>query len=1511
MPSANQSVEFRFGLKSAYVNTPIKDLNTLYFCTDTFEIYLGDDSYSKSVGTISQVPINGDAGVGTPGDDGRLYFCTADKQLYMCTTSYEAVPKFTWTPVSNISLATSNSAGLLSPVDKSKLDNIADNATAVSFDPNLTRGTLVGHIVINGERIAMYCDSAASYILPAATSTTLGGVKVGSNITNSDGLISLTKANVVAALGYTPPTKDTTYSSMTGATSSAAGKSGLVPAPGAGKQSTFLKGDGTWDIPLDEKVKMEKTNPSTYTPYYIPFGHIGTNTQSVNDGIRYGTVEGTAESEGYGVIFLGNDIASGTAGNKYGALKLYDTGSTIGTLKTAESLTSVRNWELPDDSGTIALTVDIPNNFGKFIVGSTTISADTKSDSLTILGSNVTLTPDATNDKLTIGITKDNVIAALGYTPTGTDTTYSKATSSTLGLVKIGYTESGKNYPVELNTDGQMFVNVPWTDTNTKVTIAAVAPTTATAYYPTLYTSTSGTVSLKSSDDFNVVTLEGTADALGYTNLRLGNNIGEKTAGNKYGQLTLYSQSTGYSIIKAADTTGTIAHTLPATAGILLNTGTTSFTQTLTSGTKIGSIKINGNSTDIYAPTNTDTHYTTHLKVGASATATANAAATNGNVYLNVMDNTAVRDSHNIVGTGATTVVSDANGKITINSTNTTYSNFVKSGTGAKAGLVPAPSTTEGTTKYLREDGTWQVPPNTNTDTKATQTNTTTSADYRVILSTNANDTTETNTLRKSGNFIANPSTGEFYAKGYRRTAIIADTEANAFDLNTLTLSSGSPQIARYICKLVGHTNYVTNLPVADQPFILDVELIRFAKSTDYVTKQTFVSVGTKNNEYVRYCTSGTWSEWTKRVFTDTDTTPTIQQNATTNSNTNFYPVFVDSNNTSNADEQLYTAPAFRIQRTYGTSDSIGKDQLILGSSTSKGMISFYNGTYSVGFSPANLTNHRTIALPDKAGTLALTSDIVDTKVAISDVAATYDVYYPIMHTSTSSTGTATRAASDFNYATKDGSTTEVGYSLLQLGNETPSGTAKNKYGALRIYSQKAYHGTLKSVAELTADRHWSLPNKDGTIALTSDIPTIPTSLKNPNALTIQGNGTTLTNGVYDGSAAKTVNITPASIGAAAASHGTHVTYATTAPLVAGTASAGDDNTVARGDHVHPAQTTVSGNAGSATKLATARTIDGVDFNGTAAIVHYGTCSTAAGTAAKTVACTGYKLVTGSTIRVKFTVTNTVDNPTLNVNSTGAKAIMYRGSAISKGYLAANRVYEFVYDGTDYELVGDINTDTNTKVKMTETNPTEGITYNVPFVTGAGTLEQCVNNGLRYYTYVETADKVGQAMMVIGNGQDTGSGNKKYGKVRIYGRVDNGYGDIQTVDDFDSKALFWRLPNKTITFAGTMSVTSGTLSSTVTGGSSSVNIALTRNYFRIRCSTGYSISAAVRQSNSSPYLSEILPSNTNITTNDIAIYSAHTQTTSSGTFYFKNASKTLTITLRTCDSIMYTVEQFD
>lgn len=77
-------------------------------------------------------------------------------------------------------------------------------------------------------------------------------------------------------------------------------------------------------------------------------------------------------------------------------------------------------------------------------------------------------------------------------------------------------------------------------------------------------------------------------------------------------------------------------------------------------------------------------------------------------------------------GTTKGTFTTNQSGNTTIELTdnNTTYSNFVKSGSGAKAGLVPAPPTTAGTTKYLREDGTWTVPPNDNTKNTAGATNT-------------------------------------------------------------------------------------------------------------------------------------------------------------------------------------------------------------------------------------------------------------------------------------------------------------------------------------------------------------------------------------------------------------------------------------------------------------------------------------------------------------------------------------------------------------------------------------------------------------------------------------------------------------------------------------------------------------------------------------------------------------------------------------------------------------------
>lgn len=85
--------------------------------------------------------------------------------------------------------------------------------------------------------------------------------------------------------------------------------------------------------------------------------------------------------------------------------------------------------------------------------------------------------------------------------------------------------------------------------------------------------------------------------------------------------------------------------------------------------------------------------------------------------------------------------------------------------------------------------------------------------------------------------------------------------------------------------------------------------------------------------------------------------------------------------------------------------------------------------------------------------------------------------------------------------------------------------------------------------------------------------------------------------------------------------------------------------------------------------------------------LRYGTCGTAANTAAKVGTLSGFVRETGATVYIKFTYANTAATPTLNVNSTGAAAIRY-SSAIAGNSTTnpisweANSVVGFTFDGT-------------------------------------------------------------------------------------------------------------------------------------------------------------------------------------------------------------------------------------
>ena len=102
-------------------------------------------------------------------------------------------------------------------------------------------------------------------------------------------------------------------------------------------------------------------------------------------------------------------------------------------------------------------------------------------------------------------------------------------------------------------------------------------------------------------------------------------------------------------------------------------------------------------------------------------------------------------------------------------------------------------------------------------------------------------------------------------------------------------------------------------------------------------------------------------------------------------------------------------------------------------------------------------------------------------------------------------------------------------------------------------------------------------------------------------------------------------------------------------------------------------------------------TIDGVWLKGN--IIHYSNCNTTGSTYTKSVTCPGFNLTTGAKITVKFTNDDTSTSPIeLSVyNGTQwltATTIKYKGNNIEHSLIKANSVYDFIYDGNYFQLIG-------------------------------------------------------------------------------------------------------------------------------------------------------------------------------------------------------------------------------
>lgn len=280
-----------------------------------------------------------------------------------------------------------------------------------------------------------------------------------------------------------------------------------------------------------------------------------------------------------------------------------------------------------------------------------------------------------------------------------TDTTYSKATDSSLGLVQVGYTTSGKNYAVTLDTSGNAYVNVPWMDSvanNPTITITQNGTSKGSF---TLNQTSAETIDL--TDTTYSVFEAATSSVAGSTGLVPAPAAGKQTSFLRGdGTWVIPSQPTvnnpTITIKQDGATKGTFTLNQSGDATIELTDANTTYAQA--TSTVLGLVKIGYAENGRNYPIKLDSLGKMFVNVPWTDTTYSVATVSEDGLMPKIPSSSA----QYLNGMGQWSTPPD-----------TKYTNFVGSGSEAKSGLVPSPGTTAGTTKYLREDGTWSVPPDT------------------------------------------------------------------------------------------------------------------------------------------------------------------------------------------------------------------------------------------------------------------------------------------------------------------------------------------------------------------------------------------------------------------------------------------------------------------------------------------------------------------------------------------------------------------------------------------------------------------------------------------------------------------------------------------------------------------------------------------------------------------------------------------------------------------------------
>ena len=304
------------------------------------------------------------------------------------------------------------------------------------------------------------------------TSRTLTIGNSGKSV-NGSGNVSWSLSEIGAA------TSTHSHNAFGGATSSAAGSAGFVPAPAAGNQSKYLRGDGTWDTPPNTVY----THPTSPGNKHIPSG--GSSGQILRwsaDGTAvWGNDNNTTYSAGTGLSLSGttfnlDQATSSERGgirigfpkneeNKNYPVALNENGQAYVNVPwkdTTYSLSGLGGVGTVNASGSNGLTLSASKS------GTTvTVSGSVNLRNSTAASNSSTYTAGGSSKFYSVQRDKDGYLGV--YVPwTDTNTVYSLplAASGTRGGIQIGYTSTTNNRAVQLSSE-KAYVNIPTATSST------------------------------------------------------------------------------------------------------------------------------------------------------------------------------------------------------------------------------------------------------------------------------------------------------------------------------------------------------------------------------------------------------------------------------------------------------------------------------------------------------------------------------------------------------------------------------------------------------------------------------------------------------------------------------------------------------------------------------------------------------------------------------------------------------------------------------------------------------------------------------------------------------------------------------------------------------------------------------------------------------------------------------------------------------------------------------------